>query len=361
VVVEGSQIVEVVPTGVRVLLTRVSMTLGEHDGGLPPQSTVQDADAILADSERLIATYHERGPGAMVQIGLAPCSPFSVTREIRRDTAALAEHHDVRLHTHLAETIDEEDFCREMFGLRTVDYLDSVGWLSSRTWWGHGIHFDDTEIARLGAAGTGVAHCPSSNMRLASGIARTVELETAGVPVGIGVDGSAANDASNMILEARRALCLQRLRYGTDQITPERALTWATAGSARVLGRDDVGTIAVGQQADLALLTLDDLRSRQPRSAVRAAALRNRSRRPGDGRRSVAGGRRRRGRPRPPPADHRPPSRGRAAHGPRPLTGLAIALFATVIWFFPPVVTGVVITTIGLTLLPVAAIWAGAR
>ncbi|HEY5981500.1 MAG TPA: 8-oxoguanine deaminase [Microlunatus sp.] len=257
--------------GVRVLLTRGSMTLGERDGGLPPQSTVQDPDVILADSERLITTYHERGPGAMVQIGLAPCSPFSVTREIMRDTAALAEQHDVRLHTHLAETIDEEDFCREMFGLRTVDYLDSVGWLSSRTWLGHGIHFDDAEIARLGAAGTGVAHCPSSNMRLASGIARTVELEAAGMPVGIGVDGSASNDASNMILEARQALYLQRLRYGAEQVTPERALGWATAGSARVLGRDDVGTIAVGKQADFALFTLDDLRfsgSHDPLSAL---------------------------------------------------------------------------------------------
>ncbi len=257
--------------GVRVLLTRGSMTLGERDGGLPPQSTVQDPDVILADSERLIATYHERGAGAMVQIGLAPCSPFSVTQSIMRDSAALAEQHDVRLHTHLAETIDEEDFCREMFGMRTVDYLESVGWLSSRTWLGHGIHFDDTEIARLGAAGTSIAHCPSSNMRLASGIARTVELEAAGVGVGIGVDGSASNDASNMILEARQALYLQRLRYGAEQVTPQRALRWATAGSARALGRDDVGEIAVGKQADLALFTLEELRfsgSHDPLSAL---------------------------------------------------------------------------------------------
>jgi 8-oxoguanine deaminase len=257
--------------GVRVLLTRGSMTLGERDGGLPPQSTVQDPDVILADSERLIATYHERGAGAMVQIGLAPCSPFSVTQSIMRDSAALAEQHDVRLHTHLAETIDEEDFCRDMFGMRTVDYLESVGWLSSRTWLGHGIHFDDAEIVRLGAAGTSIAHCPSSNMRLASGIARTVELEAAGVGVGIGVDGSASNDASNMILEARQALYLQRLRYGAEQVTPQRALRWATAGSARALGRDDVGEIAVGKQADLALFTLDELRfsgSHDPLSAL---------------------------------------------------------------------------------------------
>src|SRR5918998_2336284 len=192
--------------GVRAVLTRGSMTLGEADGGLPPQSTVQDPDVILADSERLVAAYHERGAGAFVQIGLAPCSPFSVTRSIMRDSARLAEHHDVRLHTHLAETIDEEAFCLGMFGLRTVDYLESVGWLSPRTWLGHGIHFNDEEVARLGAAGTAVAHCPSSNMRLASGIARAVELEDAGAPVGIGVDGSASNDASNLILEARQAL-----------------------------------------------------------------------------------------------------------------------------------------------------------
>ena len=257
--------------GVRALLTRGSMTLGERDGGLPPQTTVQEPDVILADSERLIATYHERGEGAKIQIGLAPCSPFSVTQSIMRDSAQLAEQHDVRLHTHLAETIDEEDFCLEMFGLRTVDYLESVGWLSGRTWLGHGIHFNDEEIARLGAAGTAVAHCPSSNMRLASGIARAVELEDAGVPVGLGVDGSASNDASNLILEARQALYLQRLRYGAELVTPERALGWATKGSARALGRDDIGEIAPGKQADLALYRLDELRfsgSHDPLSAL---------------------------------------------------------------------------------------------
>ena len=245
--------------GMRATLTRGSMSLGEADGGLPPQQTVQDAETILADSDRLITAYHQRGPGAYVQIGLAPCSPFSVTTEVMRETAALAEQHDVRLHTHLAETLDEEDFCRERFGLRTVDYLDSVGWLSDRTWLAHGIHFDDDEVRRLGRAGTAVAHCPTSNMRLASGIARAVELEDAGVPVGLGVDGSASNDGSNMIMEVRQALYLQRLRYGAD-ITPQRALDWATAGSARALGRHDLGVIALGQQADLALFTLDELR-----------------------------------------------------------------------------------------------------
>lgn len=257
--------------GMRALLTRGSMTLGQDDGGLPPQQTVQQPEAILADSERLIERYHQRGPGAMIQIGLAPCSPFSVTRQIMIDSAALAELHNVRLHTHLAETIDEEDFCRAMFGLRTVDYLESVGWLTNRVWLGHGIHFDDDEVARLGRAGVGVAHCPSSNMRLASGIARVVELEDAGVPVGIGVDGSASNDASNLILEVRQALYLQRLRYGAERVTPQRALGWATRGSAAVLGRSDIGELAVGKQADLALFSLDELRfsgSHDPLSAL---------------------------------------------------------------------------------------------
>ncbi len=257
--------------GMRAMLTRGSMTLGEDDGGLPPQRTVQAPDVILADSERLIGRYHERGPGAQIQIALAPCSPFSVTPEIMKDSAALAAQHDVRLHTHLAETIDEEDFCLERFGLRPLDYLESVDWLGPRTWLGHGIHFSDAEVAQLGAAGVGVAHCPSSNMRLASGICRAIELEDAGVNVGLGVDGSASNDGSNMILEAKQALYLQRLRYGAEVATPERALGWATKGSARALGRTDIGEIAVGKQADLALFKLDELRfsgSHDPLSAL---------------------------------------------------------------------------------------------
>lgn len=259
--------------GMRATLTRGSMSLGEDDGGLPPQRTVQDADVILADSERLVGAYHERGDGALVQIGLAPCSPFSVTTGVMRDTAALAESLDVRLHTHLAETLDEEDFCREMFGLRTVDYLESVGWLSDRTWLAHGIHFDDDEVARLGAAGTAVSHCATSNMRLASGIARTLELEQAGAPVGLGVDGSASNDGSNMIQEVRQALYLQRLRYGAAAVTPERALSWATAGSASALGRDDIGVLAPGRQADLAMFTLDELRFSGSHDPVAALLL----------------------------------------------------------------------------------------
>ncbi|GAB3632823.1 8-oxoguanine deaminase [Microbacterium shaanxiense] len=245
--------------GMRAMLTRGSMSLGEDDGGLPPQHTVQDPDVILADSERLVARYHERGAGAKVQIGLAPCSPFSVTTSLMADSAALAERLDVRLHTHLAETLDEEQFCRDRFGLRTVEYLESVGWLSDRTWLAHGVHFNDDEIAALGAAGTSVAHCPTSNMRLASGIARAVELEDAGVPVGLGVDGSASNDASNMIREVRQALYLQRLRYGTEQVTSARVLDWATRGSAAALGRTDIGRIDIGMQADLAMFRLDGL------------------------------------------------------------------------------------------------------
>jgi len=258
--------------GLRATLTRGSMTLGTDDGGLPPQSTVQAAEVVLADSERLVHQYHERGDDAVIQVALAPCSPFSVTKEIMAESAALAERLDVRLHTHLAETLDEEDFCREMFGLRTVDYLDSVGWLTDRTWLGHGIHFSDTEIARLGAAGTAVAHCPTSNMRLASGTARVLELEDAGAPVGLGVDGSASNDASNMILEARQALYLQRLRYGAD-VPVERALGWATRGSAAVLGRSGLGQLAPGMQADLALFRLDDLRFSGSHDPVAALLL----------------------------------------------------------------------------------------
>ncbi|WP_020682113.1 8-oxoguanine deaminase [Marinobacterium rhizophilum] len=253
--------VEVARTlGIRAMLTRGSMSLGEKDGGLPPQNTVQTQEQILLDSERLINRYHERGEGARIQIALAPCSPFSVTTDIMRESAALAERLDVRLHTHLAETLDEETFCQQRFGMRTVDYLESVGWLSPRTWLAHGIHFDEREIQRLGAAGVGICHCPSSNMMLASGICRNLELETAGAAIGLGVDGSASNDGSNMINEVRQALYLQRLRYGAAKVTHFDAYRWATAGSARVLGRDDIGTLDIGKQADVALFRLDELR-----------------------------------------------------------------------------------------------------
>lgn len=246
--------------GMRALLTRGSMSLGEDQGGLPPQHTVQTGDAILEDSVRLIKRYHQRGAGAQIQIALAPCSPFSVTEEIMVESAKLAGQWDVRLHTHLAETLDEEQFCLDRFGLRTVDYLDKVGWLGPRTWLAHGIHFNPDEITRLGAAGTGICHCPVSNMRLASGICPTLDLEQAGATIGLGVDGSASNDASNLMYETRQALYLQRLRYGAERITPQKVLGWATRGSAHLLGREDIGEIRVGMQADLALFKMDELR-----------------------------------------------------------------------------------------------------
>lgn len=246
--------------GARVTLTRGSMSLGEDDGGLPPQTTVQADEVILEDSERLIKRYHQAQEGAMVQIALAPCSPFSVTTELMQATAKVARAHGVRLHTHLAETEDENAFCLRMFGKRPLDYLASVDWLSDDVWLAHGIYFNDEEIARLGKAGVGVAHCPSSNMILASGICRSLELEQAGVKFGLAVDGSASNDCSNMIQEVRQALLINRLRYQADEVTHFDALRWATKGSAAVLGRSDIGEIAPGKQADLALFKLDEAR-----------------------------------------------------------------------------------------------------
>jgi 8-oxoguanine deaminase len=246
--------------GVRVVLTRGSMNLSQRDGGLPPDSVVQDADTILADSERLIERYHEPEEGAMVQIALAPCSPFSVTTSLMRATAELAERRNVRLHTHLAETEDENRYCLEKYGCRPVDYLADCGWLSDRVWLAHGIHLLPAEMARLAAAGTTVTHCPCSNQGLASGHCPVCDLEDAGVFVGLGVDGSASNDASNLIQEVRAAFLLQRARYGIDQVSHRDALRWATHGSARCIGRPELGEIAAGRMADLALFRLDELR-----------------------------------------------------------------------------------------------------
>lgn len=246
--------------GIRTVLTRGSMSLGQKDGGLPPQSVVQTEKEIIDDSIRLIKTYHQNQKGAMVQIALAPCSPFSVSAELMKESASIAHRYKVRLHTHLAETIDEEKFCLKTFGKRTVDYLESVGWLSDKTWLAHGIHFNAEEIQKLGHNKVGICHCPSSNMMLASGICQTLDLQKAGCFVGLGVDGSASNDSSNMITELRQAMYLQRLHYGSSKITAEYAINLATKGSAQLLGRDDIGEIAVGKQADLALFKLDELR-----------------------------------------------------------------------------------------------------
>ena len=246
--------------GARVVLTRGSMSLGEKDGGLPPDRVVQDEEVILAESERLVQAHHDVEPGAYVQIALAPCSPFSVTRDLMRDSAVLAREHGVLLHTHLGETEDENEFCMAKFGKRPLDHLDEIGWVADDVWLAHGVRFDDEEVARLGNAGTGISHCPSSNMLLASGICRAKELEAAGAPVGLGVDGSASNDSSNMMQEVRQAFLLQRIRYGSASISHEDALRWGTAGGAAVLHRPELGTLAPGQAADIAMFDLEELR-----------------------------------------------------------------------------------------------------
>ncbi|MFK4727045.1 8-oxoguanine deaminase [Bradyrhizobium niftali] len=246
--------------GMRVLLTRGSMNLSQRDGGLPPDSVVQDEDTILADSARVVAKHHQRGADAMVQIALAPCSPFSVTTSLMRATADLAHKLDVRLHTHLAETEDENKFCQQMYGCRPLDYLEQCGWLNARTWLAHGIFFNPDEMKRLGKAGTTVSHCACSNQLLASGCCPVCEMEEAGVGIGIGVDGSASNDGSNLMQEVRAAFLLQRARYGVTKVSHKDALRWATKGSAACVGRPELGEIAVGKAADLALFRLDELR-----------------------------------------------------------------------------------------------------
>jgi 8-oxoguanine deaminase len=245
--------------GIRVVLTRGSMSLGKKDGGLPPQSVIQDEKTIIEDSIRLIKKYHQQEEGAMNQIVLAPCSPFSVSTELMIESAKVAKEFDVCLHTHLAETLDEEEFCLKKFNMRTVDYLEHTNWLHNKTWLAHGIHFNEEEIKRLGKANIGISHCPTSNMMLSSGICKTLELEKAGAIIGLGVDGSASNDGSNMIQEVRMAMYLQRLKYGSSKITHQKALSWATKGSAKILRRDDIGEIKVGKEADLAFFKLDEI------------------------------------------------------------------------------------------------------
>ncbi len=251
---------EAAALGMRMTLTRGSLNLTARDGGNADSGAVQDADVILADCERVLGRYHDRSDGAMTQVALAPCAPFNVSRLLMTETAALAQKHNCRLHTHLAETLDEERYCQTKFACRPVDYLEDTGWLNERVWLAHGIHFNDDEVKRLGKARVGVCHCPTSNMVLASGQCRTSELEAAGSPVGLGVDGSASNDNSNLMEGVRHAMMLGRLRYGASGVTHLDALRWATEGSARCLGRDDIGRIEPGKQADLALFTLDELR-----------------------------------------------------------------------------------------------------
>ena len=246
--------------GIRFHPCRGSMSLSKKDGGLPPDSVVQTEDEILADCQRAIERYHDPEPLAMLRIALAPCSPFSVTQDLMRETAALASEHGVLMHTHLAETRDEEAYCVQRFGVRPVDLMNELGWLRDDVWFAHLVVLDDADIVRLSAAGVGMAHCPSSNMTLGSGIAPVAQMKETQIKIGLGVDGSASNDTSNMIREVRQAMLLQRVAYGADALTAREALCLATMGGARVLHREDeIGSIEVGKAADLIAFDLSDI------------------------------------------------------------------------------------------------------
>ncbi|MEW2356959.1 8-oxoguanine deaminase [Spirillospora sp. NPDC029432] len=244
--------------GVRFHPCRGSMDLGESRGGLPPDEAVEDLDTILAETEAAIDRYHDPSFGSMLRVAVAPCSPFSVTRDLLVESARLARAKGVRLHTHLAETLDEEDYTREHFGKTPVEYMDSLGWLGADVWLAHCVHLHDTDVKRLAETRTGTAHCPSSNARLGSGIARVSHLLEAGAPVGLGVDGSASAELVPLAGEIRQAVYMQRARYGPRALTARRALEIATLGGARCLGREDeIGTLEPGRLADLALWRVD--------------------------------------------------------------------------------------------------------
>ena len=245
--------------GVRFQPCRGSMSLGESKGGLPPDRVVEDEAFILKDTQRAIETYHDSEPCAMVRIAVAPCSPFSVTPDLMREAAALARSYGVQLHTHLAETLDEESFCLRKFGKRPVAYAEELGWLGDDVWHVHCVHLNDEEVALFAQTGTGVCHCPSSNMRLASGIAPVRAYLDRGVRTGIGVDGSASNDSSHLLAEARQALLLQRVSGDPAGLSAREALWMATRGGAAVLGRDDNGQLSPGKAADFIGLRIDRL------------------------------------------------------------------------------------------------------
>ncbi len=244
--------------GLRFLPTRGSMDLGESKGGLPPDHVVEEIDAILEATTEAIDRHHDPSPDSMLRIAVAPCSPFSVTGELLKQAAVLARDKGVRLHTHLAETVDEDDFCREKFGCSPVEYVESLGWLGPDVWLAHGIHFDDGAIKALAGSQTGVAHCPSSNARLGAGICRTRDLRSAGVPVGLGVDGAASNEAASLVEELRHSVLFARAVGGPQALTVRDGLELATLGGARVLGWDDqIGSLEAGKLADIALWRLD--------------------------------------------------------------------------------------------------------
>ena len=243
--------------GIRFHPTRGSMSRGRSEGGLPPDDVTQHADAILADCERIIQTFHDPEPFSMCRVVLAPCSPFSVTPALLEETAQLARANKVRMHTHLCETIDEEVYCREQFGMRPLAFMEKTGWIGSDIWYAHGIYFDDAEIAQLASTGTGIAHCPASNLRLGSGICKVPQLLEAGVPIGLAVDGSASNDASNMVREMQLALLVHRVGTAVDAMPAETVLRMATRGSAALLGQPEIGQLRVGDAADVAMFRLD--------------------------------------------------------------------------------------------------------
>lgn len=246
--------------GIRFHPGRGSMSRGKSKGGLPPDDVVQSEDEILADSERLIKRYHDPDEFSMCRIVLSPCSPFSITEELLRETAELARRHkNVRLHTHIAETLDEDQYCLEVYGKRPVEYMESVGWLAEDVWFAHCVHVNEEEIQKFARTGVGVAHCPTSNMLLGSGIAPIPEMLKAGVSVGLAVDGSASNDSSNMILEVRQCMLLHRVHKGASAMSARQALWLATRGGAAVLGRNDIGSLEPGKAADLVLINLERL------------------------------------------------------------------------------------------------------
>ena len=250
----GAQLAAAQELGIRMYLSRGSMDLSVKDGGLPPDSVVQTVDEIMADSVRCIEKYHDPSYGSMHRVALAPCSPFSVSAELLRQSAILARQYHVRLHTHLCETKDEENFMLEREGVRPLAYMERLGWIGDDVWFAHGIHFNDQELCLLADTGTGVAHCPISNMKLSSGIARIPEMLKLGVPVGLAVDGSASNDGSSLMEELRVAFLLHRLNSSKAAPSGYDILKMATRGSARLLGRDDIGQLAVGKCADLFLI-----------------------------------------------------------------------------------------------------------
>ena len=239
--------------GCRLVASRGSMDLGVSDGGLPPDELVEEIDSVLADTERLVRELHEPDLGARIQIAVAPCSPFSVTGRLMTESAELARRLGLQLHTHLAETVEEEAYCKELYGCTPVEYLDSLGWLDGDVWCAHCVHLSPAEIARFASTGTGVAHCPSSNLRLGAGVAPVREMTAAGVRVGLGVDGSASNERSDLFLEVKQALLVARGRGGPTAMTAREAFRLGTRGGAAVLARDDIGSIEAGKQADLAV------------------------------------------------------------------------------------------------------------